>query len=181
MVFDGEGGSPCFPGPVEMAPMGAYTCDPTTSICLEKWHGPNFGITSFDNIALSMLTVFQCVSMEGWTAVLYSVSGIAAASTASKALQNVCVGDVVALRRRSCSSPTIDIFPPRCSCRSLGDDAKKPTDFKKQGYCYCFLLLCFALQTNDAIGIAFNWVFFIPLIVVGSFFMLNLVLGVLSG
>ena len=78
MVFDGDGGSPCFPGPVEMAPMGAYTCDPTTSICLEKWHGPNYGITSFDNIALSMLTVFQCVSMEGWTAVLYSVSGIAA-------------------------------------------------------------------------------------------------------
>lgn len=36
-------------------------------------------------------------------------------------------------------------------------------------------------QTNDAIGSAFNWVFFIPLIVVGSFFMLNLVLGVLSG
>lgn len=37
------------------------------------------------------------------------------------------------------------------------------------------------MQTDDAIGSAFNWVFFIPLIVVGSFFMLNLVLGVLSG
>jgi voltage-dependent calcium channel P/Q type alpha-1A len=36
-------------------------------------------------------------------------------------------------------------------------------------------------QTNDALGNVFNWVFFIPLIVVGSFFMLNLVLGVLSG
>ena len=36
-------------------------------------------------------------------------------------------------------------------------------------------------QTNDALGVVFNWVFFIPLIVVGSFFMLNLVLGVLSG
>ena len=36
-------------------------------------------------------------------------------------------------------------------------------------------------QTNDALGSVFNWVFFIPLIVVGSFFMLNLVLGVLSG
>jgi hypothetical protein len=36
-------------------------------------------------------------------------------------------------------------------------------------------------QTNDALGSAFNWVFFIPLIVIGSFFMLNLVLGVLSG
>ena len=38
-----------------------------------------------------------------------------------------------------------------------------------------------SFQTNDAIGSAFNWVFFIPLIVIGSFFMLNLVLGVLSG
>ena len=36
-------------------------------------------------------------------------------------------------------------------------------------------------QTNDALGSVFNWAFFIPLIVVGSFFMLNLVLGVLSG
>jgi len=36
-------------------------------------------------------------------------------------------------------------------------------------------------QTNDALGSLFNWVYFIPLIVIGSFFMLNLVLGVLSG
>ena len=74
MIFEGEGGSPCFPGPPESAPMGAFTCDSETSICLEKWHGPNFGITSFDNIGLAMLTVFQCVSMEGWTPILYSVS-----------------------------------------------------------------------------------------------------------
>ena len=40
-------------------------------------------------------------------------------------------------------------------------------------------LLC--LQTNDAQGKSGNWMFFIPLIVLGSFFMLNLVLGVLSG
>ena len=37
------------------------------------------------------------------------------------------------------------------------------------------------LQTNDAMGIYFNWVYFVPLIIIGSFFMLNLVLGVLSG
>uniref|UniRef100_A0A0K2UMV8 Ion transport domain-containing protein n=1 Tax=Lepeophtheirus salmonis TaxID=72036 RepID=A0A0K2UMV8_LEPSM len=35
--------------------------------------------------------------------------------------------------------------------------------------------------TNDALGNLFNWIFFIPLIIVGSFFMLNLFLGVLSG
>eukprot|EP00095_Tigriopus_kingsejongensis_P009064 maker-scaffold308_size214241-snap-gene-1.43 protein:Tk09064 transcript:maker-scaffold308_size214241-snap-gene-1.43-mRNA-1 annotation:"IP15192p" len=107
IVIDGTKGSPCFPGPPEDAPTGAYTCDPDSAICLEKWEGPNEGITSFDNVGLAMLTVFQCVTMEGWTPILYS--------------------------------------------------------------------------TNDAIGSAFNWVFFIPLIVVGSFFMLNLVLGVLSG
>ena len=46
-----------------------------------------------------------------------------------------------------------------------------------QKYAQCTL----EFQTNDAIGNIFNWAFFIPLIVVGSFFMLNLVLGVLSG
>lgn len=38
---------------------------------------------------------------------------------------------------------------------------------------------CF--QTNDAAGNTWNWLYFIPLIIIGSFFMLNLVLGVLSG
>ncbi|XP_040575808.1 voltage-dependent calcium channel type A subunit alpha-1 isoform X2 [Lepeophtheirus salmonis] len=107
IVTEGEGGAPCFPGQEKKAPMGSYTCNIQKSVCLEKWEGPNSGITSFDNIGLAMLTVFQCVSMEGWTPILY--------------------------------------------------------------------------WTNDAIGSAYNWIFFIPLIVVGSFFMLNLVLGVLSG
>ena len=39
----------------------------------ERWPGPNYGITNFDNLAASMLTVFQCVTMEGWTNVLYWV------------------------------------------------------------------------------------------------------------
>ncbi|KAA3681735.1 uncharacterized protein DEA37_0011358 [Paragonimus westermani] len=39
----------------------------------ERWVGPNHGITNFDNFGLSMLTVFQCVTMEGWTQVLYWV------------------------------------------------------------------------------------------------------------
>uniref|UniRef100_A0A3B5M7D3 Voltage-dependent calcium channel alpha-1 subunit IQ domain-containing protein n=1 Tax=Xiphophorus couchianus TaxID=32473 RepID=A0A3B5M7D3_9TELE len=36
-------------------------------------------------------------------------------------------------------------------------------------------------NTNDALGITWNWMYFIPLIIIGSFFVLNLVLGVLSG
>ncbi|NXF23981.1 CAC1E protein, partial [Rhodinocichla rosea] len=39
----------------------------------------------------------------------------------------------------------------------------------------------FLLQTNDALGATWNWLYFIPLIIIGSFFVLNLVLGVLSG
>ncbi|XP_048580456.1 voltage-dependent N-type calcium channel subunit alpha-1B isoform X2 [Nematostella vectensis] len=35
------------------------------------WPGPNKGITNFDNIFLSMLTVFQCITMEGWTDIMY--------------------------------------------------------------------------------------------------------------
>ncbi|CDQ67986.1 unnamed protein product [Oncorhynchus mykiss] len=41
----------------------------------------------------------------------------------------------------------------------------------------CFL----SLQTNDALGPTWNCMYFIPLIIIGSFFVLNLVLGVLSG
>merc|ERR550517_956548 len=102
-----ETGMPCAIGTAETTPVGSYVCQNNESICLEKWTGPNQGITSFDNIMLAMLTTFQCVTMEGWTPIMY--------------------------------------------------------------------------WTNDALGNAFNWVFFIPLIVIGSFFMLNLVLGVLSG
>ncbi|GAA6068764.1 voltage-dependent P/Q-type calcium channel subunit alpha-1A isoform X1, partial [Tachysurus ichikawai] len=38
-----------------------------------------------------------------------------------------------------------------------------------------------ALKSDDASGSAWNWMYFVPLIIIGSFFMLNLVLGVLSG
>ncbi|CAF3830383.1 unnamed protein product [Rotaria sp. Silwood1] len=88
---------------------GVFTCNiPNESlVCREYWIGPNKGITSFDNIVFAMLTVFQCITMEGWTQVLY--------------------------------------------------------------------------WTNDAVGTLFNWLYFVPLIILGSFFMLNLVLGVLSG
>lgn len=44
-----------------------------TMVCKLYWDGPNSGITNFDNFGLSMLTVFQCVTLEGWTDVLYAV------------------------------------------------------------------------------------------------------------
>ncbi|CAF1075761.1 unnamed protein product, partial [Didymodactylos carnosus] len=95
--------------PIPCGLPGVYTCTVPneTLVCREHWEGPNKGITSFDNIGYAMLTVFQCITMEGWTQILY--------------------------------------------------------------------------WTNDAVGTYFNWLYFIPLIILGSFFMLNLVLGVLSG
>uniref|UniRef100_A0A8C7TEK8 Voltage-dependent N-type calcium channel subunit alpha n=1 Tax=Oncorhynchus mykiss TaxID=8022 RepID=A0A8C7TEK8_ONCMY len=84
----------------------ARTCENGT-VCQEYWIGPNYGITNFDNILFAILTVFQCITMEGWVDILYNA--------------------------------------------------------------------------NDASGNTWNWLYFIPLIIIGSFFMLNLVLGVLSG
>ncbi|XP_040096816.1 voltage-dependent P/Q-type calcium channel subunit alpha-1A isoform X5 [Oryx dammah] len=98
--IQGESPAPC--GTEEPA----RTC-PNGTKCQPYWEGPNNGITQFDNILFAVLTVFQCITMEGWTDLLYN--------------------------------------------------------------------------SNDASGNTWNWLYFIPLIIIGSFFMLNLVLGVLSG
>uniref|UniRef100_A0A8C5DWT1 Voltage-dependent calcium channel alpha-1 subunit IQ domain-containing protein n=1 Tax=Gouania willdenowi TaxID=441366 RepID=A0A8C5DWT1_GOUWI len=87
-------------------PCGVRQC-PDKYACSDTWIGPNDGITQFDNILFAVLTVFQCITMEGWTTVLYNA--------------------------------------------------------------------------DDALGPNWNWLYFIPLIIIGSFFVLNLVLGVLSG
>ncbi|XP_050450291.1 muscle calcium channel subunit alpha-1 isoform X2 [Cataglyphis hispanica] len=71
------------------------------------WEGPNYGITNFDNFGLAMLTVFQCVTLEGWTDVLYNI--------------------------------------------------------------------------EDAMGSSWQWIYFISMVILGAFFVMNLILGVLSG
>lgn len=60
-----EGFDPPHPCGVQGCPAG-YEC--------KDWIGPNDGITQFDNILFAVLTVFQCITMEGWTTVLYNVS-----------------------------------------------------------------------------------------------------------
>ena len=55
----------------------ARLCEGDTE-CREYWPGPNFGITNFDNILFAVLTVFQCITMEGWTDILYNVSSVLA-------------------------------------------------------------------------------------------------------
>jgi hypothetical protein len=33
----------------------------------------DYGFTTFDNLFLSMLTIFQCISLEGWTNIMYNL------------------------------------------------------------------------------------------------------------
>ncbi|XP_076261446.1 ca[2+]-channel protein alpha[[1]] subunit D isoform X11 [Rhynchophorus ferrugineus] len=75
--------------------------------CKDEWEGPNSGITNFDNFGLAMLTVFQCITLEGWTDVLYNI--------------------------------------------------------------------------QDALGREWQWSYFVSMVILGAFFVMNLILGVLSG
>lgn len=57
-----------------------HTCDSDSSsdygvYCFvgDASDNPTFGLISFDNILWSWLTIFQCVSLEGWTEVMYAV------------------------------------------------------------------------------------------------------------
>ena len=74
----GESPTPCYEDSSDLLTLAGSSstgrlCDRNVSVSLEDWEGPNFGITSFDNIGLAMLTVFQCITMEGWTTILYWV------------------------------------------------------------------------------------------------------------
>ena len=70
--------------PADADPVGDFPCGKEAPArlcegdteCREYWAGPNFGITNFDNILFSILTVFQCITMEGWTDILYNVSRV---------------------------------------------------------------------------------------------------------
>lgn len=81
-LFSGKMHKTCFDNITGEIMDGPHPCGEDGYICSELgdemvcqfyWEGPNFGITNFDNFGLSMLTVFQCVTLEGWTDVLYNV------------------------------------------------------------------------------------------------------------
>lgn len=95
------------PHPCSSGGSGFHCDDSKGQVCEGGWKGPNYGITNFDNIGLACMTVFQCITLEGWTDVMYMI--------------------------------------------------------------------------NDAVGNSWPWIYFVTLIIWGSFFVLNLVLGVLSG
>ena len=39
-------------------------------VCM-PFENPNFGITSFDNFLWALNTIFQCITLEGWTPIMY--------------------------------------------------------------------------------------------------------------
>lgn len=65
----GDGGFHCWTEDDEN--LQGYQCLKKTG--KDEWEGPNNGITNFDNFGLAMLTVFQCITLEGWTDILYWV------------------------------------------------------------------------------------------------------------
>jgi len=85
---------------------GIFTC-PNGTECREEWEGPQWGITCFDNFGQAMLTVFQCITLEGWTDMLYWI--------------------------------------------------------------------------HDSQGCTWQFIYFVTMVVLGAFFVMNLILGVLSG
>ena len=60
------------PAPCAQAGNGRR-CTINGTECRANWPGPNHGITHFDNLGFSMLTVYQCITTQGWTDVLYWV------------------------------------------------------------------------------------------------------------
>jgi len=44
--------------------------------CGDSGVSPNGSVTSFDNIGWAFLTIFQCITLEGWTDVMYDDDGL---------------------------------------------------------------------------------------------------------
>lgn len=50
-------------------PCGSTLCE-KSSICAKVLDNPNYGTTHFDNIFISLIMVFQIITLEGWTQIL---------------------------------------------------------------------------------------------------------------
>ena len=48
---------------------GNLSC-PNGYLCVKGLANPNYGKSNFDNVMLSAVTLFQCITMEGWTNVM---------------------------------------------------------------------------------------------------------------
>ena len=52
---------------------GNIKCPNSEYVCGKMLDNPNYGINSFDNIFYAFFNVFQIVTMDGWTGILYMV------------------------------------------------------------------------------------------------------------
>ncbi|CDW88937.1 cation channel family protein [Stylonychia lemnae] len=52
---------------------GRTTICPPGYICGQRLQNPNLGVTNFDNILFSLLTIFQCTTLESWSVVMLYV------------------------------------------------------------------------------------------------------------
>ena len=50
-----------------LKPAYGYHCNQENLETCQRYGNPNYGFTSFDNFAWSQLTVFQLLTVEGWT------------------------------------------------------------------------------------------------------------------
>eukprot|EP01012_Entosiphon_sulcatum_P003273 TRINITY_DN10993_c0_g1_i1.p1 TRINITY_DN10993_c0_g1~~TRINITY_DN10993_c0_g1_i1.p1 ORF type:complete len:1541 (+),score=247.19 TRINITY_DN10993_c0_g1_i1:38-4660(+) len=66
--FIGDPDQPC--APPETAGPGAFVCA-SPLVCLDVGFNPNYGTASFDNILSAWLTVFQTITAEGWSTVMF--------------------------------------------------------------------------------------------------------------
>ena len=65
---------PCYRGDGDV-PSGVHDC-PEDSQCQYWREGPKYGLTSFDDFRKGLVTVFQLITLEGWSGVFYLVSNI---------------------------------------------------------------------------------------------------------
>nr|CUU99046.1 hypothetical transcript [Hymenolepis microstoma] len=172
-------------------PPGAFVC-PEGYVCKGYWEGPNFGITSFDNIGYSMLTVFQCITMEGWTDIMSSVHDLHKLPDSIPTVPRLvpCVITNDSQSGSKSTPPGAFVCPEGYVCKGYWEGPNFGiTSFDNIGYSMLTVFQCITMEgwtdimssTDYAFGNRFNVYYFLTLIVLGSFFMLNLVLGVLSG
>lgn len=65
--------------------------------CVNTGDNPNGGVTHFDNIGVAFLTLFQCITLEGWVDVMYWVDDTTGASSILYFVLLVVLGSIFLL------------------------------------------------------------------------------------
>ncbi|CEM06448.1 unnamed protein product [Vitrella brassicaformis CCMP3155] len=68
VLMEGEDAAFCHPD----GPHSFQRC-PDGTRCLQKGENPNYGVTSFDHLPAAMFLVFQVITLEGWSPIMYDM------------------------------------------------------------------------------------------------------------